>query len=148
VTGSPTRPDFSGLWEINLEKSVLRGRPARRVLVKIEHDEPRLVQTIIMWYGDGAEERLRFSYTTDGKTSLNAIRGIVCETQAHWEGEELVLESSMKTPDRELHFRDHWSLSDRGRTLTMAHPDDDVAGRISVLEQAPPGAAESFSEPR
>ncbi len=147
MTESTTRPDFSGLWEVNLEKSVLRGRPARRVLVKIEHDDPRLVQTALMSYADGAEERLRFSYTTDGKTSINSIRGIVCETQAHWAGEELVLESLMKTPDREFHFKDHWSLSDRGRTLTMAHPDDDVAGQLSVLEQAPPGAAASFSEP-
>ncbi len=148
MTESTTRPDFSGLREVNLEKSMLRGRPARRVLVKIEHDDPRLVQNVLMSYGDGAEERLRFSYTTDGKKSINSIRGIDCETQAHWDGEELVLESLMKTPDREFHFRDHWSFSESGRTLTMAHPDDDVAGQRSVLEQAPPGAAASFSEPQ
>jgi len=145
---STARPDFTGLWEANLGKSLLRGRQARRILVKIEHNEPRLVQTIFMSYGDGAEERLGFTYTTDGERSMNSIRGIACETHAHWDGEELVIESLMKTPDRTFHFKDHWSLSDAGRTLTMAHPDDDLAGQISVLEKAPPGAATNFSEPQ
>ena len=89
---STARADFTGLWEANLGKSLLRGRPARRILVKIEHDEPRLVQTIFMSYGDGAEERLEFTYTTDGEKSMNSIRGIACETHAHWDGEELVIE--------------------------------------------------------
>jgi len=35
-------------------------------------------------------------------------------------------------PDRELHFKNHWSLSDDGQTLTMAHRDDDLAGQIAV----------------
>jgi hypothetical protein len=42
----------------------------------------------------------------------------------------------MKTPARDAYFKDHWSLSDDGRTLTMAHRDDDLAGQTSVLERS------------
>lgn len=56
-----------------------------------------------------------------------------------------MIESLMKVSDREYHFKDHWSFSDDGRTLTMAHRDDDLAGQISVLEKAPAEAATKFS---
>jgi len=42
----------------------------------------------------------------------------------------------MQTSSREVYFQDHWSLSHDGRTLTMAHRDDDLAGQISVLEKS------------
>jgi hypothetical protein len=32
-------------------------------------------------------------------------------------------------------FRDYWSLSDDGATLTMAHRDDDLAGQTTVLKR-------------
>jgi hypothetical protein len=35
----------------------------------------------------------------------------------------------------EHRVKDHWSLSDDGRTLTMAHRDDDLAGQVAVLER-------------
>jgi hypothetical protein len=42
----------------------------------------------------------------------------------------------METKDRALHFKDYWSLSADGATLTMAHRDDDLAGQTSVLHRA------------
>jgi len=95
----------------------------------------------------GAVQRLRAS--ADSDIWINAgyfvFRNRVFDYMK--DGEELVIESSMKTPDRTFHFKDHWSLSDAGRTLTMAHPDDDLAGQVSVLEKAPPGAATNFTRP-
>jgi hypothetical protein len=58
----------------------------------------------------------------------------------------LVIESAMKVADREVRLRDHWSLSADGQTLTMAHPDDDLAGQTSVLEKAGPEAAAKFDK--
>jgi len=46
-----------------------------------------------------------------------------------------VIESRMRRPDREFYCRGHWSLSDDGRTLTMAHRDGDLARQVSVLER-------------
>ncbi len=66
----------------------------------------------------------------------NSVGAATARTRARWEGMELVIESWMKTSGREVHFKDHWSLSGDGRTLTMAHRDDDLAGQISVLEKS------------
>jgi hypothetical protein len=89
---------------------------------------------------------MMFTFETTGKESKNAMGSATTLTKAHWEGSELVIESTLKAGERELHFRDHWSLSSDAQTLTMAHRDDDLAGQISVLEKAPPSAAEKFEK--
>jgi hypothetical protein len=129
-----SQPDFTGVWEMNLEKSILPGPAPKRMLVKIEHREPRLIQQIHFTDAAGTEQQMTFRYETNAETT-NPVGEATARTHAWWEGTELVIESRMKTPGREFHFKDHWSLSDDGRTLTMAHRDDDLAGQIAVLEK-------------
>lgn len=131
------RPDFTGVWELNLKRSILRGSTPKRIVMQIEHREPRLVQQIHFTRADGVEKRMTFAYETGAETT-NSLGGAPARTSARWEGEELVIESRVTTPCREVHFEDHWSVSDDGRTLTMAHRDDDLAGQISVLEKRTP----------
>ena len=86
---------------------------------------------------------MTFTYETGAETT-NSVGEATARTHARWEGMELVIESRMKTPAREAHFKDHWSLSDDGRTLTMAHRDDELAGQISVLEKSSQADTTSF----
>ena len=85
----------------------------------------------------GDEQRLIFSYQTTGDETTNSVGGRTARTRANWDGAELMIESWLETPGRQLHFKDHWSLSDDGQTLTMAHRDDDLAGQIVVHDKAP-----------
>ncbi|MGD0125453.1 MAG: hypothetical protein ABSF46_08850 [Terriglobia bacterium] len=137
MNATNARPDFSGVWELNVERSTLRGSGPRRIVMEIEHREPRLVQQIHLTNADGAEKRVSFAYETGAETT-KSVGGAPARTLARWEGDELVIESRMMTPCREVYFRDHWSLSDDGRTLTMAYRDDDLAGQISILEKGSP----------
>jgi len=134
MNSADSRPDFTGVWELNLERSILRGQAPKRIVMQIEHREPRLVQQIHFTSADGVERRMTFAYETGAETT-NSLGGAPARTSARWEGEELVVESKVKTPCREFHFEDHWSVSDDGRTLTMAHRNDDLAGQIAVLEK-------------
>ena len=127
-------PDFSGVWEVNFDRSVLRGPAPKRILVIIEHREPRLIQQLFVTNADGTEQRMTFSFGTDAETT-NAIGNASAQAFARWEGTDLVIESRMTTSGREAFFRDRWSLSEDGQTLTMAHRDDDLAGQISALEK-------------
>ena len=131
------QPDFTGVWEMNFARSILRAPAPKRIVVKIDHHEPRLTQQIQLTNAAGEEQRLTFKYETGARTT-NSVGGATAQTHAHWEGMELVIESRLKTPGREAHFKDYWSLSDDGRTLTMAHRDDDLAGQISILEKRSP----------
>lgn len=134
---STTRPlpDFTGVWEMNFERSVLRGPALQRVVITIEHRASQLNQELVATRADGAQQRMLFTYVIGAETS-NTMGGAILRTRARWEGLELVLESRMQLPGREACFKDHWSLSDDGQTLTMAHRDDDLAGQISVLERS------------
>ena len=129
-----TRPDFTGLWETNFKRSTLRAPAPKRIVIRIEHQEPRLIQEILVTDAGGSGQRLTFQYETGAET-LNAVGNSTARTRARWEGTEFVIESTMEAHGREFHFKDHWSLSGDGQTLTMAHRDDDLAGQISVLER-------------
>jgi len=134
---SQLRPDFTGIWRANLEKSILRGPVPREILHRIEHREPHLDQEILVAQADGNEQHLIFSYNTTGDETTNLIGGKTARTRALWDGNELVIESWLEILDRQLHLKDHWSLSDDGETLTMAHRDDDLAGQIVVHDKTP-----------
>jgi hypothetical protein len=138
-----SQPDFTGVWEVNLQRSILRGSTPKRILMRIEHVEPRLIQRIHLTNADGTEQQVAFTYETGAETT-NPVGGGAARTHARWEETELVIESWMKTPGRELHFKDRWSLSDDGRTLTMAHRDDDLAGQMAVLERRSQADTASF----
>jgi|ERR1017187_42466 RimJ/RimL family protein N-acetyltransferase len=137
LKSSHLRPDFTGIWRANLEKSILRGPAPREILHRIEHRDPHLDQEILLAQASGNEQRLIFSYNTTGDETTNSIGARTARTRAWWDGAELVIESWLETPDRQLHFKDHWSLSDDGETLTMAHRDDDLAGQIVLHNKTP-----------
>jgi hypothetical protein len=141
-----SRPNFSGIWQLNIEKSTFRGRAPSQVLMKIEHAEPNLVQQILVTQADGTGSILVFTYVTTGEEVSQPQAGGSARSRARWEGAELVIESWGGQKDRELHFKDHWSLSSEGNTLTMTHRDDDLAGQVSMLEKASPEAAQKFKQ--
>ena|ERR1700685_1327151 len=136
MTSDGSRPNFTGIWKMNCERSTLRGAVPKQILMKIEHREPALIQQILFTDANGIEHRQIFTCQIGAETP-NLIGGATLRSCARWQGAELVIESRMTTPDRASHFKDHWSLSNDGQTLTMAHRDDDLAGQVSVLEKTP-----------
>ena len=106
------------------------------ITVKIDHREPAVVQEIVLSDASGVERRQIFQFQVGAETD-NSMGGATVRVSAQWQQEELVIESRMSMPGREAYFKDCWSLSESGRTLTMAHRDDDLAGQVSVLERVP-----------
>jgi hypothetical protein len=135
MTPAKSRPDFSGVWELNFLKSTLLGPVPERILMIIEHKEPRLVQQILVT-ANGSEQQLTFTLEI-GAEATNPMGGGIARNHAWWQGKELVIESRMTAASRIAYFKDHWSLSEDGQTLTMEHRDDDLAGQIAVLEKRP-----------
>lgn len=134
MSATHARPDFSGVWSLNISRSTLRVEIPKKILVKIQHREPNITQNVLVTSADDREQQMTFTFNTTGAETPNRFGGGFSRTKAHWRGSVLVIESLLKVADRELHFRDHWSLSGDKKILTMAHPDDDLAGQISILE--------------
>lgn len=130
-------PDFSGIWKANLGRSKLLGPVPKAVLVKIAHSEPGLRAEMLIAKMDGSEERRPFRCLTTGEETIGQLSGVPLRTRSRWVGRELQIEPWLNSGSREMHFRDYWSLSQGGNTLTMGHRYDDLAGRMSLLERAP-----------
>jgi len=139
-----TQPNFSGVWQLDLERSTLRIQAPKELLAKIDHHDPDLTQTMLIVAADGSEQQQTFMYETNGRESRAKMGSGEGQIRAHWNGSELVIDSVLRTPDRTFHFSDHWSLSSDGQTLQMAHRDDDLAGQVAVFEKAPSDVAARF----
>jgi hypothetical protein len=145
MTSDGPQHNFTGIWKLNCEKSIMRGAMPKQILMKIEHRERVLIQQILFTDANGTEHRQTFTCQI-GAESPNSIGGAALRSCARRQGMELVIESRITLPDRESYFKDHWSLSDDGQTLTMAHRDDDLAGQVSVLEKGSQADAIRFNE--
>lgn len=126
-----SRPIFSGLWHCDLEHSTFRGEQPARIVVKIDHTGSRLTLEMQVTYKDGRESALTFHIDTAGSETTNgAVR-----SKTQWVDDELLIESWMAAKDHPLHFKDFWSMSGDGATLTMAHRGDPLDGQISILRR-------------
>jgi hypothetical protein len=121
----------------------MHGPAPKQILMRIEHQVATLIQHILFTDEGGARHHQILTYKI-GTETINSINGVPARSLAIWQEGELVIESWMKTPAREFHFKDHWSISDDRSFLTMAHIDDDLAGQTSVLERASEADAAEF----
>jgi hypothetical protein len=130
--------NLSGLWKANLDKSKLLGPAPKSITAKIDHSDPDFSVVMTITMPDGTEHTLVFKGPTTGAQVVNVVNDREWKSQMHWIGTELLIESRVDFGDRKCHFRDFWSVSDDGQSLTMEHRDDDLQGQITVLEKAPP----------
>jgi len=129
------RFDFTGVWKANLEKSNLLGPSPKALLATVRHSDPELVVEMLTTKTDGSQDRLVFRGVTTDEEFTNSVHGLQMRSRARWVGAELLIESWLDVGGRRAHFRDFWSLSSDGQTLTMEHRDDDLAGQITFLEK-------------
>jgi hypothetical protein len=140
---STRKPDFSGVWRLDTAQSTFRQAPPDDLLVKIQHHDPVLIQTMLLVSANG-EQRQTFTYDTRGVDVAFSTGAGEGYTRAWWNGTELIIESVLHAQARTLSFADHWSLSADGRTLQMAHVDDELAGQRVLFERASSDAEAKF----
>lgn len=119
------KPNFSGEWTLNAAKSDFGPFPApAKFIRKIAHEEPNL-HTVTTQAGERGEFTTELRYTTDGKESVNTIRGQQIKGVAKWDGSALVIESKRTFQDTELTITEKWRLSEDKKTLSI---DTHIAG--------------------
>jgi hypothetical protein len=108
---------------------------AKSHYLTITHLDPDLKQEIVVTKLDDEEQRIVFSYCTNGEPGKSLLNGKTVDTSAYWEGEELIIKSRVQSGTRGLNLRDCWLLSPDGKTLLMEHRDDDPAGQMTILDR-------------
>jgi hypothetical protein len=126
VASAQTKPNFSGAWKMNREKSKFSGGGPDAVLIKIDHKEPELTEDWSMTTPDG-ERSFQAKYTTDGKETEQNVMGRMAKTSAKWVGDALVIE--FKTT--EGFFNRKITLSADGKTMTKVVTQSKDGGESS-----------------
>ncbi|MGE0128668.1 MAG: hypothetical protein AB7U82_11360 [Blastocatellales bacterium] len=91
IASAQTKPDLSGTWKMNPEKSKFANGGPDGLLIKIDHKEPALTEAWSISTPNG-ERSFEAKYTTDGKETEQEVMGRTAMTSAKWEGAALVIE--------------------------------------------------------
>jgi len=109
---------FNGTWKMDPARSDLKRGPAPvSRLDRISIDGVNMKDTITQNLR-GNEATYDMIYTIDGKECTNHVRGNLTTATAHWEGDELVIDSLVHT-FRQAKIVDRYSVSSDGRTMTL-----------------------------
>jgi YD repeat-containing protein len=111
AVSSQTKPNFTGTWELNVQKSDLGGAPITKLAAQIEHKDPAL-KFIVVGQAGGEDFTETETYSTDGTPTTNA-RGD--QVKVHWDGATLVIETT--APDGNALDASRITLSDDGTNL-------------------------------
>jgi hypothetical protein len=118
LTIAADKPDFSGAWKLDADKSVFGPMPPPTSMVrKIDHKDPA-ISVDQSQSGPQGDMNTSAKYSTDGKETTNTMMGNDVKSTATWEGKTLVIKSAANFGGADIKLTDKWSLSDDGKTLT------------------------------
>jgi len=113
------KPDFSGQWRMNAQKSDFGKFPMPSSITRtIVQKGPNLsVDTVER--GASGEQTAHAMYRTDGVDTTNHFNTGEGTSHAFWDGQTLVIRTSMKTKSGvEVVMEERWGLSSDKNTLT------------------------------
>lgn len=112
------RPDFSGVWVVNPEKSQLANWAKFDVTtITIEHKDPRFRFHRVSVKA-GKTDESSFELTTDGIEKVSKDGRLTEHSRLYWDGDALVYYARMVLPDgREATDIVRYTLRDSGKTF-------------------------------
>lgn len=114
------KPNFTGDWKLNVDKSNFGPMPAPEKLTqKIEHKDPSM-KVSQSQSGPQGEMSWDVTYSTDGKETSATIGPMETKSTAVWEGDVLVVETKLKAGEADIVIKSKWTLSADGKTITQA----------------------------
>ena len=121
LPAADAKPDFSGQWKMNAEKSDFGPLPAPTSRNdKIEHKEPNLKITRTQSSQQG-ENTSEWDCTTDGKECKVEMRGspLKLKTTVQWDGDALAFDHKGTFNDLDIRIKEKWTLSEDGKVITI-----------------------------
>jgi hypothetical protein len=133
------KPDFSGSWKMDADKSVFGPMPPPTSLTrKIAHKEPDLTVDEARSGAQG-DMNMTMKYSTDGKETTNSLMGNDVKSKAVWDGNILVITSNANFGGADVKLTNKWTLSEDGKTLTdvlgISAPQGDFEQTFVLLKQ-------------
>jgi hypothetical protein len=137
AAGAQTRPDFSGTWKQNMEKSPTKSSWLKSYANKIELQGSNLKVTTTT-VSDRGERTYDRTYLIGKEEKSQDREGDQHTTNVKWDGNALIFETIEKEHDATLASKEIWTLSEDGKTLTKSIHRSDPRGESDqkyVLEK-------------
>ena len=133
------KPNFTGTWKMNSEKSDYGPVPPPEKMDRtIKHEDPKLSMNTVS-VGPQGENKSEATYTTDGKESVNKLLGVEVKSVAAWDGPNLTIKYKREVQGMEISFVENWTLSAEGKVLTIVNnlstPQGEFALKIVMDKQ-------------
>jgi hypothetical protein len=118
-----TRPDFSGTWTLNTEKSdpPPQGRGGRGGAAGPQTVKQDPAALTVQSEGRGGP--VTMTYKLDGSESVNQVQGrggmSEAKSKAHWDGSKLVIETTREVGGNTVTTTETRSLSADGKEMTI-----------------------------
>ncbi len=148
VLTAQTRPDFSGVWQLDKAKSRVDLSTA---WMRIQQSASDLTVTLRAMQG-AQEENQTMRYGLGREESSNSMHGAPMKSHAAWDGNTLVITSVAMFGTKPLRMTDRWSMADDGKSLTFVerHQFDTEAEGVStfVMERRGAGAWPAEEKPK
>jgi hypothetical protein len=127
------KPNFSGEWKLNIEKSNFGPiPPPDSQTQKIQHEDPSLKIAVEQKGGPQGDFSYESSYSTDGKETTNTIGPMEAKSTCKWDGEVLAVETKINAGGADIVIKGKWSLSADGKVLTNAAHIVSPQGELDV----------------
>jgi uncharacterized lipoprotein YehR (DUF1307 family) len=114
------KPNFSGKWGLDTGKSDFGEFPvpdSQTNVIEHKGTNIKLTQTIKGDAVPGGVASSERHYTTDGKESSNKVGQQELTSICKWDGNKLVIDTKLQSPDGPVEIKDSWELTDGGKRL-------------------------------
>jgi len=117
VSSAPPKPNFTGTWKVNLQKSKLQIPPPESTLFVVEHEEPnfRLTRTHVF---QGKSDTFTIQLATDGKEVVHKDDKRTIYSRAYWEGSVLAFDSRILVDGGEATNVVRYQMAKDGQSFT------------------------------
>ncbi len=118
------KPDLSGEWKLNVEKSNFGPMPGPDSQVRtIDHKDPSLSVKDVRVGGAQGDATTEMKFTTDGKETANTVKtpngDLELKTTITWEEKTLVANTKLDIQGMDISVVEKWELSEDGKVLTL-----------------------------
>ncbi len=112
------KPNFTGTWKFNPQKSVLQlPRVPDSVVGNIKHQEPTIEFARTMVFGERSDT-FAITLTTDGKVAVRNNGNAVNRLRAYWLGDSLIFEAIVDSEGDWATNYVSYTLSEDGKVMT------------------------------